>query len=232
MLLPPSPSFVRKMWQPPRVCCLGAVPLLRYRHRRHRILSLNQHPTPENQFSLQVATQNARQAIFANSGLPGLGCEMGAVASVFEAIAKRCPMGGSDVWPLNVNIQRNLVATTRNIFGLDWRYSIDCDMGNHSHLHVTADQSARLRDATIITVPNTATVPPSRTTFQDSSHPGSPQTFQSLGNHHAPIAPKPWPSILAGGPCFPGLTTTCRTEFFSDLPRSSAALAANRCCIP
>ena len=78
---------------------------------------------------------------------------MGAVASVFEAIAKRCPEPAHG-WPHNVNVQHNLVLFTRKAFGLDWRYSIDCTIGNHSDLHITADQSARLRNATVITVPN------------------------------------------------------------------------------
>ena len=79
---------------------------------------------------------------------------MGAVASVFEAISRRCPDAAPSPWPTNIDHQRHLVINTRRALGLDWHYSVDCDLGNHSHLETTSDHVARLRDATIITVPN------------------------------------------------------------------------------
>ncbi|CAM9268752.1 unnamed protein product, partial [Ectocarpus fasciculatus] len=65
--------------------------------------------------------QQARQAIFSNSSLPGAGSQMGDVASVFEAIAARCPQEGSPIWPDNFNDQQNRVVRTRREFGLDWQ---------------------------------------------------------------------------------------------------------------
>lgn len=115
--------------------------------------------TPKNNtspcfVSRQVAAPHALHTIFTNNGLPGLGSEMGAVASMYEVIARRCPEV-CQVWPANVNIQHNLVLSTRRAFGLDWSYSNDCTIGHHNDLRTTADQSAsRLRDATVITLPN------------------------------------------------------------------------------
>ena len=51
---------------------------------------------------------------------------------------------------------------TRRDFGLDWRYANNCSVGNHNTLPVTPDHSARLRQATVITIPDGAS-----TTFQD-----------------------------------------------------------------
>lgn len=45
---------------------------------------------------------------------------------------------------------------TRREFDLDWRSANNCDVDNHSMLEVTPDQSARLRHATVITIPNGA----------------------------------------------------------------------------
>ncbi|CAM9122980.1 unnamed protein product [Ectocarpus sp. 8 AP-2014] len=81
---------------------------------------------------------------------------MGDVASVFEAIAARCPQEGSPIWPDNFNDRQNRVVRTRREFGLDWRYANSCPLGNHSNLEITPDQSAALRNATIITIPNGA----------------------------------------------------------------------------
>ena len=102
----------------------------------------------------QVQAQQARQAIFSNSSLPGAGSQMGDVASVFEAIAARCPQEGSPIWPDNFNDQQNRVVRTRREFGLDWQYANSCPVSNHSNLEIAPDQTAALRDATVITIPN------------------------------------------------------------------------------
>ena len=64
------------------------------------------------------------------------------------------------LWPSNVNQQRRVMRTRRD-FGLDWRYANNCSVGSHM-LPVTPDHSARLRHATVITIPDGAS-----TTFQD-----------------------------------------------------------------
>ena len=51
---------------------------------------------------------------------------------------------------------------TRRDFGLDWRYANNCSVGNHNMLPVTPDHFARLRHATVITIPDGAS-----TTSQD-----------------------------------------------------------------
>lgn len=79
---------------------------------------------------------------------------MGAPGSVFEAISRHCPQPRPSDWPISTNSQHNAVLYTRRAFGLDWRYSIDCVLSGHHLLHVTPDQSARLRDPTVITIPN------------------------------------------------------------------------------
>ena len=79
---------------------------------------------------------------------------MGDVASVFEAIAARCPQEGSPIWPDNFNDQQNRVVRTRREFGLDWQYANSCPVSNHSNLEIAPDQTAALRDATVITIPN------------------------------------------------------------------------------
>ncbi|CAN0497974.1 unnamed protein product, partial [Ectocarpus sp. 12 AP-2014] len=104
--------------------------------------------------NIVVQAQQARQAIFSNTSLPGAGSQMGDVASVFEAIAARCPQEGSPIWPDNFNDQQNRVVRTRREFGLDWRYANSCPVSNHSNLDITPDQTAALRNATVITIPN------------------------------------------------------------------------------
>ena len=100
--------------------------------------------------------------ITSTPGISGAGAAMGNVAEVFEAIARPCPQQGSDLWPSNVHHQRQRVMRTRRDFGLDWRYANNCSVGNHNQLPVTPDHSARLRHATVITIPDGAS-----TTFQD-----------------------------------------------------------------
>ncbi|CAM9571321.1 unnamed protein product [Ectocarpus sp. 4 AP-2014] len=100
--------------------------------------------------------QRPRQAILSNSSLPGAGSQMGDVVSVSEAIAARCPQEGSRIWPDNFNDRQNWVVRTRRGFGLDWRYANSCPLGNHSNLEISPDQSAALRNATVITIPNGA----------------------------------------------------------------------------
>ncbi|CAM9914347.1 unnamed protein product, partial [Ectocarpus sp. 6 AP-2014] len=104
----------------------------------------------------EYRARQARQAIFSNSSLPGVGSQMGDVASAFEAIAARYPQEGSPIWPDNFNDRQNRVVRTRREFGLDWRYGNSCPLGNHSNLEITPDQSAALRNATVITIPNGA----------------------------------------------------------------------------
>ena len=78
---------------------------------------------------------------------------MGAVASVFEAIARRCPENTPDPWTKDINKQRRLVVATRRVLGLDWSYKVDCNVHNHNQRRTTLDQTATCRDATIITTP-------------------------------------------------------------------------------
>ncbi|CAN0166602.1 unnamed protein product [Scytosiphon promiscuus] len=104
--------------------------------------------------SVQVSARASRGFIFTNSGLPGAGAQMGAVASVFEGVVRACPENGSYLWPQDLGDQRRRVVSTRRAFGLDWRYSNNCGIGDHSSREVTPDQSASLRNATVITIPN------------------------------------------------------------------------------
>ncbi|CAN0541471.1 unnamed protein product, partial [Ectocarpus sp. 12 AP-2014] len=96
---------------------------------------------------------------------------MGDVASVFEAIAARCPQEGSPIRPDNFNDQQSRVVRTRREFGLDWRYANSCPVGNHSNLEITSDQTAALRNATVITIPN-----------------GAATTFITMSRNFSPLA--------------------------------------------
>ena len=78
---------------------------------------------------------------------------MGAVASVFEAIARRCPENTPDPWTKDINKQRRLVVATRRVLGLDWSYKVDCNVHDHNQRRTTPDQTATYRDATITTIP-------------------------------------------------------------------------------
>ena len=78
---------------------------------------------------------------------------MGAVASVFEAIARRCPENTPDPWTMDINEQRRLVVATRRVLGLDWSYKVDCNVHDNNQLRTTPDRTATYRDATIITIP-------------------------------------------------------------------------------
>ena len=78
---------------------------------------------------------------------------MGAVASVFEAIARCCPENTPDPWTKHINEQRRLVVATRRVLGLDWSYKVDCNVHDHNQRRNTPDQTATCRDATIITIP-------------------------------------------------------------------------------
>ena len=49
-----------------------------------------------------------------------------------------------------------MVVATRNVFGMDWRYGIDCQTANHASLEVSAEQSVRLQDPSVIVVPTLA----------------------------------------------------------------------------
>ena len=111
----------------------------------------------------QSAARQARHDILHGTPIAGAGCDMGNVAGVFEAIARACPQQGSPLWPDSVFDQQARVARTRRDFGLDWRYANNCTIGNHSAREVTPDQSARLRAATVITIPNGVSA-----TFQDN----------------------------------------------------------------
>ncbi|CAB1112809.1 unnamed protein product [Ectocarpus sp. CCAP 1310/34] len=111
----------------------------------------------------QSAARQARHDILHGTPITGAGCDMGNVAGVFEAIARACPRQGSPLWPDSVFDQQARVARTRRDFGLDWRYANNCTIGNHSAREVTPDQSARLRAATVITIPNGVSA-----TFQDN----------------------------------------------------------------
>ena len=86
------------------------------------------------------------------------GSEMGAVVSVFDAMSRKCPSQGPvlNEWPTNVHAQQHMVVATRNVFGMDWRYGIDCQTSNHASLEVSAEQSVRLRDPSVIVVPTLA----------------------------------------------------------------------------
>ena len=77
---------------------------------------------------------------------------MGAVASVFEAIARRCPENTPDSWTRDINEQRRLVVATGRVLGLDWSYKVDCNVHDHNQRRTTLDQTATYRDATI-TIP-------------------------------------------------------------------------------
>ena len=79
---------------------------------------------------------------------------MGAVASVIEAIARRCHDPEGDSTPDNVDDQHRLVVSAPRSFGLHWRYANNCPHNNHHRRQITPDQSARLRDATVITIPH------------------------------------------------------------------------------
>ena len=78
---------------------------------------------------------------------------MGAVASVFEPIARRCPENTPDLWTKVINEQRRLVVDTRRMLGLDWSYKVDCKVHGHNQRCTTPDQTATYRDDTIITIP-------------------------------------------------------------------------------
>ena len=49
-----------------------------------------------------------------------------------------------------------MVVATRRVFGMDWRYGIDCQTSNHASVEVSAEQSVRLRDPSVIVVPTLA----------------------------------------------------------------------------
>ena len=66
------------------------------------------------------------------------------------------------LWPSNVDQHRRVIRTRSRDFGLGWRYANNCSVGGHNMLPVTPDHSARLRHATVITIPCGAP-----TTFQD-----------------------------------------------------------------
>ena len=69
-------------------------------------------------------------------------------------MSRRCPDAAPSPWPTNMDHQRRLVINTRCTLGLEWHYSVDCKVGNHIYLDTTSDHVPRLRDATVITVPN------------------------------------------------------------------------------
>ena len=101
----------------------------------------------------QDAAIEARGVIFSHTSLPGGGSQIDAVASVFEAIARRCPGNTPDPWTKDINEQRRLFVATRRVLGLDWSYKVDCNVHDHNQRRTTPDQTATYRDATIITIP-------------------------------------------------------------------------------
>ncbi|CAM9104182.1 unnamed protein product [Ascophyllum nodosum] len=61
------------------------------------------------------AAIEARDVIFSQTSLPGGGSQMGGVAFVFKAIARRCPENTPDPWTKDIDEQRRLVVATRAI---------------------------------------------------------------------------------------------------------------------
>ena len=57
---------------------------------------------------------------------------MGTVASIFEAITRRCPENTPDPWTKDINEKRRLVVATRRVLGLDWSYKVDCNVHDHN----------------------------------------------------------------------------------------------------
>ena len=101
----------------------------------------------------QDAAIEARYVIFSHTSLPSGGSQMGAVASVFEAIARRCPENTRDLWTKDINEQRRLVVATKSVLALDCSYKVDCNVHDRNQRRTTPDQTATCRDATIITIP-------------------------------------------------------------------------------
>ena len=176
----------------------------------------------------QVQAQQARQAIFSNSSLPGAGSQMGDVASVFEAIAARCPQEGSPIWPDNFNDQQNRVVRTRREFGLDWRYANSCPVSNHSNLEIAPDQTAALRDATVITIPNGTA-----TTFhhkvQEFFSSGQASDLSIPGTSLCPFCAAGLSRHCAIGLCYHGLSTQHLTGCSSALLKYSEGCMVGPC---
>ena len=103
----------------------------------------------------QDAASKARDVIFPHISLSGGGSQMRAVASVFEAIARRCSENTPDPCTKDINEQLRLIVATRHVLGLDWSYKVDCNVHDHNQRRTTCDQTATYRDATIITIPET-----------------------------------------------------------------------------
>ena len=108
---------------------------------------------------------------------------MGAVASVFEAIARRYLENTPVPWTNDINEQRRLVVATGCVSGIDWSYKVDCNVHDHNQRRTAPDQTATYRDATIITIPEAqaSSIGGKITEFFQS--PGSIGPFDTRTNH-------------------------------------------------
>ena len=160
----------------------------------------------------QDAAIEARDVIFSRTSLPGGGSQTGAVASVFEAIARRCPENTPDPWTKDINKQRRLVVATRRVLGLDWSYKVDCNVPDHNQRHTTPDQTATCRDATIITTPEAQASSIGEKSRNSSSH-REHRTFRYKGKPSAHTVQRTSPSPCVTGPCCHVIRVTHQTNF-------------------
>ena len=145
---------------------------------------------------------------------------MGAIASVFEAIAKRCPDNTPDPWTKDINEQRHLVVATRRVLGLDWSYKIDCNVHDHSQPRTTPDQTAIYRDATMISIPEAQASSIGGKIMEFFESPGA----LDLSIQGQTICP---PSPCVTGPCCHVLRATHQSDFSSDRSEFSRVTTAH-----
>ncbi|CAB1108780.1 unnamed protein product [Ectocarpus sp. CCAP 1310/34] len=133
----------------------------------HLIANSNNNCFFNSALALGLAAWDGQQLPPSSAGTPAAGSFFSALQllrdSMFDGSALPDHIVGSPLWPDSVFDQQARVARTRRDFGLDWRYANNCTIGNHSAREVTPDQSARLRAATVITIPNGVSA-----TFQDN----------------------------------------------------------------
>ena len=152
---------------------------------------------------------------------------MGAVASVFEAIARRYPENTPDPRTKDINKQRRLVVATRRVLGLDWSYKVDCNVHDHNQRRTAPDQTATYRDATIITIPEAQKQAPSVEKSRNSSSHREHRTFRYKDKSSAHTVQRISPSPCVTGPCCHVLWVTHQTYVFSDRSKFSRVTTAN-----
>ena len=174
----------------------------------------------------QDAAIEARDVIFSHTSLSGGGSQMDAVASVFEAIARRCPENTPGPWTKDINEQRRLVVATRRVLGLDWSYKVNCNVHDHNQRRTTPDQTATYRDTTIITIleAQASSIGGKITEFFES--PGA-SDLSTQGKPFAPTVQRTSPSPCVTGPYCHVLWVTHQTDFSSDRSEFSRVTTAN-----